>query len=542
MLIGFFFGRVLAAVLSHAANHSSNDGAWMPLLQRAVAGWRAPANLAFTRAAWAGCALLLGIVAACGTEPRIPTSLVLNTTTLSFTALGEEQQLSPTITDQEGKTLPAETASWSSSDPAVATVSQTGLVTAQGSGSAQITATAGAATASAQVSVVQTPTEIEKISGDAQAAPAGSTLPALLVVQVNDARGNPVPNATIIFTVVEGDGDISSSTVVTGPDGRASTSFTTGTSSGAAQVVSATIQSTGLSVSFTATAVADPSSFNIGLRFLSPATTSQRQAFTDARQRWEAAITEDLAPVLFDDVVAPDCASETPQVNQNIDDVLILVSLVPIDGPGNILGGAGPCYVRDFGTPDVFETGDLTVLGTMQFDTDDLEMIEAEGFLSNVILHEMGHVLGFGTLWEVQGLLVDPVPSRNPPDPDPPEDPHFIGTQGLSTFEEIGGATYIGAKVPVEDTGGPGTHNGHWRESVFENELMTGFIGMGSSPLSVVTLASLADLGYGVDLTRADAFTLALALRGFTSGPKLRLKNDVLRIPLRKVDPRGRVR
>jgi hypothetical protein len=487
------------------------------------------------------CAVLLGILAACGTEPRVPTTLVLNATTLTFTALGEEQQLSPTITDQDGEILPPETASWSSSDPAVATVSQTGVVTAEGSGSAQITATAGAATASAQVSVVQTPTEIEKISGDAQAGPAGSTLPALLVVQVNDARGNPVPNATIVFTVVEGDGEISSSTVVTGPDGRASTSFTTGSSSGAAQVVSATIQNTALSVSFTAIAVADPGAFNIGLRFLSPATTSQRQAFTDARRRWEAAITEDLAPIPFDDIVDPGCASEAPQINQNIDDVLILVSLVPIDGPGGILGGAGPCYVRDFGTPDVFETGDLTVLGTMQFDTDDLEMIEADGFLSNVILHEMGHVLGFGTLWGVQGLLVDPVPNRNPPDPDPPEDPHFIGAQGLSSFEEIGGATYTGAKVPVENTGGPGTSNGHWRESVFESELMTGFIGLGSSPLSVVTLASLADQGYGVDFTKAEAFTLTLGLKAFTSGPKLRLENDVLRIPLRKVDARGRV-
>ena len=515
----------------------------MLLLEQAVAGWRVRANLVSkTIVSVAGCAVLLGVLGGCGeTEPRVPTAIVLNPISLTFTALGDAQQLSPTITDQDGKTLPPETASWSSSDPAVASVSQTGLVTAQGSGSAQITATAGAATASAQVSVVQIPTEIEKISGDAQAAPAGSTLPALLVVQVNDARGNPVPNAAIIFTVVEGDGEISSSTVVTGPDGRASTSFTTGSSSGAAQIVSATIQNTPLSVSFTATAVADPGAFNIGLRFLSPATTSQRQAFTDARRRWEAAVTEDLAPIPFDEIVDPGCASEAPQISQNIDDVLILVSLVPIDGPGGILGGAGPCYVRDFGTPDVLETGDLTVLGTMQFDTDDLEMIEAEGFLSNVILHEMGHVLGFGTLWEVQGLLVDPVPNRNPPDLDPPEDPHFIGAQGLSTFEEIGGATYTGAKVPVEDTGGSGTSNGHWRESVFESELMTGFIGIGSSPLSVVTLASLADQGYGVDFTKAEAYTLALAVKAFTSGPKLRLENDILRIPVRKVDVRGRV-
>ena len=487
----------------------------------------------------AGSLVLLTFLAACGaTDPRVPTAIVLNATTLNFTALGDAQQLSPTISDQDGKALPPETATWSSSDPAVATVSQTGLVTAQGAGSAQITAEAGSVTASVQVSVVQTPTEIEKISGDAQTAPAGSTVPSPLVVQVNDARGNPIPNATVVFTVAEGDGTTSSSTGLTGPDGRASTSFTTGTVSGSSQVVSATIQTTALSVSFTATAAADPSSFNIGVRFLTPATPAQRQAFTDARVRWEAAITGDLEDG-FLDIPPADCAASAPAVSQVIDDVLILVSLVPIDGAGGILGGAGPCYLRDFGIQDVFEVGDLTILGTMKFDIDDLEMLEADGFLSNVILHEMGHVLGFGTLWEPQSLLVDPAEGAIP---NPTADPHFIGSRALASFDDVGGTAYItGAKVPVENTGGPGTADGHWRESVFDRELMTGFIGSGTSPLSVVTLASLADQGYSVDFTKADGYTLGMALQAFDRGRTLKLKGDILRRPIRKVDVRGRV-
>jgi hypothetical protein len=494
-----------------------------------------PANLASMRIA---CAVLVGVLAACGeTEPRVPTAIVLNTTTLSFTTVGDAQQLSPTITDQDGKTLPPETASWSSSDPAVATVSQTGLVTAQGSGSAQITAEAGSVTATAQVSVVQTPTEIEKVSGDAQTAPAGTTLPSPLVVQVNDARGNPVPNATVVFTVAEGDGTTSSSTALTGSDGRASTTFTTGTVSGSSQIISATIQTTALSVSFTATATADPTSFNIGIRFITPATPAQRQAFTDARVRWEAAITGDLEDG-FLEVPPADCVASAPAISQDVDDVLILVSLVPIDGEGGILGGAGPCYARDFGTQNVFEVGDLPILGTMQFDTDDLETLEAEGFLSNVILHEMGHVLGFGTLWEDEHLLVDPA-EGSPPNPS--ADPHFIGSQALASFDNVGGTTYVGAKVPVENSGGPGTADGHWRESVFDRELMTGFIGSGSSPLSVVTLASLADQGYSVDFTKADVYTLGMALQAFDRGRTLKLTGDILRKPIRKVDKRGRV-
>ncbi|HET6778432.1 MAG TPA: leishmanolysin-related zinc metalloendopeptidase [Gemmatimonadales bacterium] len=460
----------------------------------------------------------------------MPTAIVLDATALTFASLGEAQQLTPTITDEDGKTLPAETASWISSDPAVATVTQTGLVTAVGLGSAEITAEAGAASASAQVSVAQIPAAIEKISGDAQTGPAGSTLPAPLVVQVNDARGNPVPNVTVVFSVLEGDGSTSSSTALTGPDGRASTTFTTGTISGTSQVVAVTIQTTALSVSFTATAASDPTGFNIGVRFLTAATPTQRQAFTDAQQRWEAAITGDLEDG-FLDIPAADCAVDAPAVSQDIDDVLILVSLVPIDGEGGTLGGAGPCYIRT--------VGDLTILGTMQFDTDDLEMLEAEGFLSNVILHEMGHVLGFGTLWDRQNLLVDPAEGDFP---NPLADPHFIGAQAIAAFDDVGGTTYVaGAKVPVENTGGPGTADGHWRESVFDRELMTGFIGSGTSPLSIVTLSSLADQGYAIDFTKADGYTLTLALKAFDTRKQLQLKNDILRMPLRKVDSRGRV-
>jgi hypothetical protein len=166
-------------------------------------------------------------------------------------------------------------------------------------------------------------------------------------------------------------------------------------------------------------------------------------------------------------------------------------------------------------------------------------MLEAEGFLSNVILHEMGHVLGFGTLWGAQGLLVDPAEGEIP---NPGADPHFIGSQAIVSFDDVGGTAYVaGAKVPVENTGGPGTADGHWRETVFDRELMTGFIGAGTSPLSVVTLASLADQGYSVDFTKADGYTLAMELQAFERGRTLKLQGDILRRPIRKVDSRGRV-
>ena len=63
-------------------------------------------------------------------------------------------------------------------------------------------------------------------------------------------------------------------------------------------------------------------------------------------------------------------------------------------------------------------------------------------------------------------------------------------------------------RVPVENTGGPGTRGGHWRETVFRNELMSGFIAAAGNPLSRLTVASLQDLGYQVDLDAAEAYQL----------------------------------
>ena len=61
---------------------------------------------------------------------------------------------------------------------------------------------------------------------------------------------------------------------------------------------------------------------------------------------------------------------------------------------------------------------------------------------------------------------------------------------------------------------------------------MTGFVSLSSNPLSAVTIASLQDLGYMVDLSQAEAYTIAnpnaLRLAGETLIP---LENDILVVP-----------
>jgi len=104
---------------------------------------------------------------------------------------------------------------------------------------------------------------------------------------------------------------------------------------------------------------------------------------------------------------------------------------------------------------------------------------------------------------------------------------------------------YTGTPVPVEATGGAGTRDVHWRETVFDHELMTGWVDANSNPLSATTIGSLQDLGYGVDVSRADLFDLAhpAALRGIdlpSAGAAVFLGSDVRREPPMFLDADGR--
>ena len=73
------------------------------------------------------------------------------------------------------------------------------------------------------------------------------------------------------------------------------------------------------------------------------------------------------------------------------------------------------------------------------------------------------------------------------------------------TLNAAGGACYEGNKVPVSNGG----DDGHWRGSVFGNELMASNVDADYPySLTAITIQSLADLGYQVDPSQADPFTL----------------------------------
>ena len=92
----------------------------------------------------------------------------------------------------------------------------------------------------------------------------------------------------------------------------------------------------------------------------------------------------------------------------------------------------------------------------------------------------------------------------------------------------------------MANTGGAGTEDAHWRESVFDREIMTGFteaVGI-DQPLSRVSIAAMADLGYEVDLAAADSYSLLRALR--SDGTAGTLGRDViLDGPILVLEPGG---
>lgn len=217
------------------------------------------------------------------------------------------------------------------------------------------------------------------------------------------------------------------------------------------------------------------SQFSIDVRFVGGLTANQRSVFQLAAARWSEIIVGDLPSVILE--------------GEEIDDVLIFAEGKDIDDEGGILGQAGPRLVRP--------GSQLPVVGEMSFDSADLADLEEDGSLIDVIIHEMGHVLGIGTLWESMNLI----------EGSGGDDPVFTGQNTTREYSTLRGATQP-ERVPIANTGGPGTREGHWRESTFDNELMTGFIDQGENPLSRMTIACLQDMGYVVNPDVADPYQL----------------------------------
>ena len=261
---------------------------------------------------------------------------------------------------------------------------------------------------------------------------------------------------------------------------------------------------------------------------------SVRAAIDAALARFEAAITGDAT-----DYTLPSGGLESSCSNnggllhgQTVDDIVIIMDIGPIDGPGGIAGQAGICGL-------IRNTGPFAVTAQLILDSEDVD-----GFSPAVqfalVWHEIGH--GFGLIegaWVALGLMT----GQDGPSPE------YVGPGGVAAFQGILGGT---GNPPIEADGGGGTRDSHWDEGFFDTEIMTGFLDPGANSLSVLTIAALGDLGWSaIDLGAADAYSIPGCSPGCSVAPpapaassvdtRIPLLDDVLREDLFRVGSDGRL-
>ena len=205
-------------------------------------------------------------------------------------------------------------------------------------------------------------------------------------------------------------------------------------------------------------AIASPAyAFNLEINFNGGFTSSQAAVFDNAENFWENVITG-------------------YQPGISVRGIEIDAAGLAIDGVGGILGSAGPTLGQSQGGYM------LATKGVMQFDTADISYLETNGTLYDVILHEMAHVIGFGTLWTYNGVYTT-------------DSGQYTGAAALAAYQAEFDplATY----VPIELGGGSGTANAHWDEAILGDELMTGWLS-GSTFVSLTTQYSFEDIGYTI--------------------------------------------
>lgn len=368
------------------------------------------------------------------------------------------------------------------------------------------------------------------VGGNAQVGQANKRLCTSPVISLRDQYGNGVAQVPVTFTPASGSGTVTGGTVLSRANNGYATVGAWNLSDNAAQslVVTSTALP-GMSLTLNATVGPDPD-FSICARFVGDiATARQRETVARAVARWQQVIVGHAHRVTLPNINGDQCLRGIGILNETVEDLLLFVDFAVIDGPGKIIGQAGYCGISTL--------SQLPVLGALQLDADDVAVMESQGKLENVVLHEIGHILGIGTLWSQKNLLLGRGTDSS----------HFLGSVARSEFPTIG-SNFAGTPVPAENcvgiTGcGVGTQDSHWRKSVFGNELMQGYV-EARMPVSRVTIGSLADLGYKVNLAAADAFSpFSAALRsGGASIFGTEMHNDIFDRPTWSIGGDGTVR
>ncbi|HEX6024448.1 MAG TPA: Ig-like domain-containing protein [Solirubrobacter sp.] len=134
--------------------------------------------------------------AAISVKPNAVSSIRISPTNSSIEPKATEQLIA-TLLDDNGRVLPGSPNNWSSSNSAVATVSDDGMVTGVAKGSAIITARLGSKRSTATVNVLAIPVATVHVSAPAASVSVGQTLQASATLR--DADGNVLTGRVIAW-------------------------------------------------------------------------------------------------------------------------------------------------------------------------------------------------------------------------------------------------------------------------------------------------------------------------------------------------------
>ncbi len=166
------------------------------------------------------------------------------------------------------------------------------------------------------------------------------------------------------------------------------------------------------------------------------------------------------------------------QTGISVDALTIEVGAYDLDG---LYGTLAETSIAAVSAQDSFT---LPEAAFIDFDLADLDWLEVTDELFGVLVHEIAHAMGFGSLWIENGVYEAASGA-------------YLGAAGLAAYRaEFDPSADF---VPVELDFGPGTADAHWAETWAggPNALMTGF---NDPPLYIsrTTIASFRDLGYTI--------------------------------------------
>ena len=247
----------------------------------------------------------------------------------------------------------------------------------------------------------------------------------------------------------------------------------------------------------------------IDVRFVSNLAVERKNYFTAATAKWARALSKDLGDFRLQ-TPANDCFPGEPALNETHHNLLVFVSVANIDGAGGEIAYTQICGTssRDL----------LPVVAHIRLDPLDMDSAEARGVMQGIVLHELGHALGFNPDTYIPKSLAA----------GGSDDPYFTGAAARDEFSKHG-AWYTGLIVPLENQSPVGPRDPHWRYNVFGDEVMAPGVSRGfTSPLSTITLGAFKDLGYEVDYSVADPYEVRPLFGDNRLVPQARLGHDLI--------------